>query len=136
MEGLEGRDWASSLSQTQGREETKGRSPEMSRLISRSIGIVYPWMVLQIDKRQRRIDCITGNIEIPPQALRRAMNTRTSRYASESGSSFDIPVTLITGGGNLVREYRYRVNRERERRIEKDSGQNSFSFNFLSWLFL
>lgn len=70
----------------------------------RSIGIVYPWMVLQIDKRQRRIDCITGNIEIPPPASRRAMNTRTSRYASESGSSFDIPVTLIARGGNLERE--------------------------------
>lgn len=70
----------------------------------RSIGIVYPWMVLQIDKRQRRIDCITGNIEIPPPASRRAMNTRTSRYASESGSSFDIPVTLIARGGNLEQE--------------------------------
>lgn len=57
--------------------------------------IVYPWMVLQIDKRQWRIDCITGNIEIPEPALRRATNTRTSYYAPlESGSSFDIPLTL------------------------------------------
>ena len=48
--------------------------------ISRSIGIVYPWMVLPIDKRRQRIDCITGNIEIPTRSnvnSTRAVNTGT-----------------------------------------------------------
>lgn len=99
----------------------------------RSIGIVYPWMVLQIDKRQRRIDCITGNIEIPPPASRRAMNTRTSRYASESGSSFDIPVTLIARGGNLERE---RNDIDIEWMERRRFGTEFFFIQFSYWLFL
>lgn len=81
--------------------------------------IVYPWMVLQIDKRQWRIDCITGNIEIPEPALRRATNTRTSYHAPlESGSSFDIPLTL-----DLWRKF--------GTRRENETWREFFSVNFL-----